>query len=484
MALLKIIKNTVVNSTMQYALVSYSSFALSFINTFLLAKYFSIFDFGIYGFITLCLQYLAYSNFGISYSYVNNLSIRKHNKELASVINSNVFILNSIFSLVLVLLGGLTLILFPDFLGKYNYSEHSFYIIAIAIIINFNVLYIKLYRVFLNIYKLMYQLLITPLSLFLMILFLGESVQVKDVLIVILLSRFSAFLLFLNSMPLKVEFKINIKLVKILIVKGVRLLFYNASLGFIALSAITLVSVLFCVEDFSQFKLAFTISGMATLIAASFETLIYPKILNKVTYIKSNDLLKFIDYSNSIYVSIVNLLNFSILCALPLLVYIFPKYVPMLDSLKLFIVANILMSYAYVYKVILISRKDEILLAIYALSSIVLIVALSLFFSMLSLPFSYVALSFILGTILFVLLTMKRSIFYLKNEELYSIIKKNFNLRIVIPILFILFSALYHDNLYSLFLAFGTYILINVKSLDRIIKAFKRLIGEKSLLDF
>ncbi len=71
------------NTIIKYILSKYLAFAIQLINSIFVAKNLGLYYFGVYGFSTLIIQYLSYSNLGVNLSYsvlcsdVNTKSIKQ-----------------------------------------------------------------------------------------------------------------------------------------------------------------------------------------------------------------------------------------------------------------------------------------------------------------------------------------------------------------------------------------------------------------------
>ena len=125
----------------------YITFFLQFIKTISIAAVLGPYYFGIWGFITLILQYLNYSNFGIHSSLNVLLSTNeKTDVKDASVIVSSSIQITFFISAVLVLLSIIPFLFNIKIFPKYSFNNYIFFVVVIAILNHFNYLFINLYR--------------------------------------------------------------------------------------------------------------------------------------------------------------------------------------------------------------------------------------------------------------------------------------------------------------------------------------------------
>ena len=114
----------------------YATYLLQFIKAISVAAILGPYYFGIWGFITLILQYLSYSNCGLEYSLNVLISTGdKDDPEYASRILSSSFIITAFVGILLLLLG--TTAYKFNFFPKYSFGNYVFFIVTIAILQNF-----------------------------------------------------------------------------------------------------------------------------------------------------------------------------------------------------------------------------------------------------------------------------------------------------------------------------------------------------------
>jgi len=254
------------------------------INALLIANYLGVFYFGIYGFASLLLQYLSYTNFGINYSLNVILSTEKEidTRKVSEYLSVSIFVTTAIS---VVLIG---LAVFCDLIGivalfnKYILSDYYYIIIIIAILQYYNIVFITLFRIYGKLSEINFSYLILPIGqLLCIVLFKGEKL-LWAILINLIVTSTLTLLIFLRKVPVKIKlsFAISGQVVKTLFVRGLYLLTYNASFYFIIIAARTIVSYFYKVEEFSLFNFANSFTSAILIFIGSIEFLFYPKMLN------------------------------------------------------------------------------------------------------------------------------------------------------------------------------------------------------------
>jgi len=124
---------TIVNSNIiKFVSTKYLAFGLQVINSFLIAKKLGVYYFGIYGFATMLLQYLSYTNFGVNYSLNVILSTNKEFKAKSSNYLSNAILLTTLFGLLIIMI--IITSKLTGFFTGFDKYKIDYYIILIGLI--------------------------------------------------------------------------------------------------------------------------------------------------------------------------------------------------------------------------------------------------------------------------------------------------------------------------------------------------------------
>jgi O-antigen/teichoic acid export membrane protein len=481
--LIKTFYKALKSDTIQFVVIRYISYGLIFLNSILLARYLGSFYFGIYGFIMLFLQYLLYSNFGINHSLNTILAIKKSKKQLSQIIWSTSFSLNIFISIILFLANILVVKIFPDILGKYNYVYFSVSIISIGILSNTNNLFLGLYRIYSKLLKINFQLFFPQFLVLILLLIYKERLKIEYILSAMLFANLISLILFMIRPPLKVAFTFNKTIAVVLLKRGISLLLYNLSYNFIITASATIVSIFYLVSTFGQYKFAQSVSSATLMATGAFAFIFYPKMLNRFSIKNNKEVLVFISNMNEVYIGALNLLSFLALLIAPLIQVILPEYKEMLNVYKILVLAQILSNLSNIYQTYLVAHNMEKYLNIYGFLAIAVVVITGLLFSLFHLTFEYVALSVVFGSAIYSYLSIKKSMFLLK-QNFWERILSMLSYKISIPLLFVIFSIIIDENMITLVFAFLLYMLLNTSGLKSIIQGFRTIINDKTIIDF
>ena len=206
----------------------YVSYALLFIRGILIAKILGPYLFGIWGFLTLSLQYLSYTSFGIEYAVTVELAtdteeISKKFDRIASVAFTSILILGIIISLVGIF------IYYADvnIIEKYSFSQ---YVVALGVITGLTHLqqvFANIYRVYKKLVKIAISELFTAVSL-LIVAFLFEGVQLVNALLgAMIIAGLFSITIYLFRPPFRISLILDPQILRNLILVGLPLLIFN-----------------------------------------------------------------------------------------------------------------------------------------------------------------------------------------------------------------------------------------------------------------
>jgi len=400
---LKLVKLLKTDSS-QYIITKYFAYGLRFITALIIAKNLSVYYFGIYGFVILVLQYLSYTNFGTNYSFNVILSTdKKIYTEKANLLLSNTLNFNIYVSILLVIIALLSSALgVLGYLHKYLFGDYYLLVIFIAIIQNYNVIFINLFRIYGKLFEINFNIIIIVLSQFTVTFFYNGKELFWALLLSLTFGNILSLVVFLFKSPLKIfiNFKFQKNILKNLLSRGIYLLLYNLSFYLIIISARTIVSYYYTVEDFSLFTFANSLSNAVLMLLASLSFLFYPKLLNKFSNYKNlKDIIQFMRKIREIYLTMSFLIVLSSLLFIPLIFRILPKYEHAYFTLEIMLIAQLLISNNFDYTILLIQRKKEKLLTVFGFIAVGIVVITSIIFvSYLHLSFDFVAVSILLST--------------------------------------------------------------------------------------
>lgn len=462
---LKKINTTVI----KFILSKYLAFAIQLINSIFIAKNLGLYYFGVYGFCTLIIQYLSYSNLGINFSYsvlcsdVNTKSIKQ------DITNSamNIQLIIS-FSLLIIFAFTYSFNLFP----KYNFNEYYFLIIVTTIIQHINNLYVNVFRIENKIKEINLFFLIVPISQLIVIILFKDRTLFYILFYAVIIGNFISLLIFLKSRPIEIKkikfFKFS--MARKILGRGFFLLVYNLTFYGIILTARTLVSHYFSIESFGLFNFSNTISNAIFLLLGSLNFLFYPKLINSISKKTNQELVVFIEKIRMFYLTLTMFIVLISIIFAPILFYFLPQYKDSIFSLQILILAQLIINNSFGYSTLLIQRSKEFLMTIFATISIIIVILASIIGIKYSYRLETVAFAVVLGVIVYNLL-----IVYLGSKSigiyrgLLHMIIETFNYKLFSPIiLFIFLSVFFNTYYFNISITVILYLILNIKELREI----------------
>ena len=465
----KILKSEIIN----YSLFSYLGQGIAFINILLLSQILSLKSFGEYSLITLILSYLSYSSLGVNYSFVNYLSIKVKKINLSTLIYGNTIVF---ISFVFIIILCISLLIMSQISSSSYLFDYFILVYLIALFNSFNNIYIKLYRVYNNIIKLIFNQFFPPFCLLILIIIKNEILTVFDVLLIMCFARFFCFLYFLINPPLKLFLKFNYRLFKILIKKGLNLLSYNFSFGFISICTLSVFSFFNSIEDFGSYKLAYTISTIPLLIGGAVENLIYPKVFNRINKLKEKKLEIFMKKINSIYIFSMVIINVIILHLAVLLEYFLKNHENLGVIIFSFLLGNIFLVSTYHLRILFVTKSKENILTIISLASCFAIIIINLILNYYEIHMKFHSISYTFGSLVFLILVGRNSKFHklITDKKIISFI----NLLIIFIAGYLIINKIFYPLCATAFLL----ILINFNRIKYLLNFSKSLIYDNNAL--
>ncbi len=452
---------------------------------FLIADKLSLIDYGNYGFALLFIQYMSYSNLGINYSS----SIIASDKSYRNIFSENLIAYNALFITLITSVILLLIFFFTQeisFFGQYSFSQYYLLLIIISILQNFNLLYVNLFRFYnryneINLYYLLPGLIQLPL-----ILFSNPNTLINTLFYSLIFSYIISFLLFSFSFyrsTESAELKLDLTSVRILVFRGFSLLIYNITYYGFFLSFRTFVSINFSSDDFAIFNFAYNISNALMLFLGTLSFLYYPTLINKISIAKNNHMLStFVINIRDFYCITFILLVFVLLLFSPLIASFLPKFNGSLIILETLLMGQIVLAHTYGFTTLMIQKNYDRKLIIYAVISIISIIALSIIFeSYFKLSLSYLSIALVLGLVLYNILLYKFII-----QSYSSALKEKFvNHRIILPlILYVFLRITFNDTFYVYVLTLCIFVLGNYRSIIQIFHLIKKIVkNDKGFLE-
>lgn len=474
------------NKVLLYAISRYATFLIQFINSLLIAFYLGPYYLGIWGFITLIVQYLNQINLGISHSVNAIISIHKKKEwYVQRVIGTSLTMLLGLSFLIVIFF---TANYIFDFgIGdKFNFIKYSLVITAVGILGYFNSMFSNVFRVHGRIKEIIVNQSSLPILTLVSILLFKETSHLITALVgAYFLAFLIPFSIYIYNFPYTLKFYFIFRLVKKIQKKGWYLFIYNTSFYLIIISTKTFISTNYTIEEFGYFTFAYTFANVTLLLLQSFSFLIFPKIVNKFsiyTIEKSKLILKEV---MNLYMVSSHFLIHSFIFIFPLFIFLFPKYESSSNAFKLIALTIILYTNSFGFISLLIAKEKEKLLGYIAFIALIInLIMLYVLTSFLKVDFGYAILATMTSNLFFVF-----GIGYLGNLNLgipfkiSYILEDVFPVKLLIPYLFSLILAIIDANYILFSIPLLVLLFLNYKVFIKIKNFIKKILLNPNIIN-
>jgi O-antigen/teichoic acid export membrane protein len=355
----EIIKKALTNKVLHYVFSRYATYFIQFINSLFIAVYLGPYYLGLWGFITLVIQYLNQLNLGISHSVNAIISIHK-NKEwyVQKVIGTSLTMLAGL-SVVVILFFVANNVFHWDIGSKYNFSTYAPAVAAIGILAYFNTLFSNIFRVYGKVLEIAINQSAFPILMLITILFFRGENLLWALVGANLLSFIVSLAIYLIRKPIDFKPIYISRLVKKIQIKGWHLFVYNTSFYLIVISTRTFISAYYAVEEFGYFTFAFALANAFQLLLESFSFLIFPKLLNRLSSATNEKAMELIGTIRDAYITTSHLLIHFAILIMPVLFKFFPEYSKEISTFNLIALTIVLYSNSFGYAGLLIAKGFE-----------------------------------------------------------------------------------------------------------------------------
>ncbi|MDR2010303.1 MAG: hypothetical protein LBQ22_07465 [Bacteroidales bacterium] len=473
------------NKVLHYIFSRYATYLVQFVNSLLIAAYLGPYYLGIWGFITLIIQYLNQMNLGISHSVNAIIAIHKHKEWYAQkVIGASISMLICLACLVVLFFVANELFLF-EIGSKYGFSKYAPMVAAIGILGYFNTLFCNIFRIYGRLLEIAFSQTVFPvLMLLAILLFKGESL-LWALTITNLLAIGISFGLFVVRVPVKIKPLFIPRLFKAIQIKGWYLFVYNASFYMILISTRSFVSSYYSVSEFGYFTFAFTLAHAVLLLLDSFSFIIYPKLLNRLASASIEKISALLAILRNTYITTSHLLVHTVILFFPLFLLFFPQYEESKQAFRLIALTLALYASSFGYSGLLIAKEEEKKLSYAALGALVINIATAWFLTaVLSATFAQIIIATMLAYLFFVFVAGYMGSKHIKlPQRFFPIINNIFPSQLLAPCLLTLCLTIFQvGDIYFiapllLFVIFNHKAIVALKNISKIVAINANLIN-------
>ena len=479
------IKLFLTNKILIYLASRYISYGVQFFVSLIIAAKMGPYFFGIYGFITLILNYCAVISFGIPASLNVLLVHHKTQENTCGNYIGNALLFYTIQSLLLFVLYLVLVISDIEIDNNYPIKEYYLLIAIIASLNYFNSIFINVLRIKNKVNQLsVVQSLNVLLNVIVVCIVKGENLIIA-LLLCNLISGIASVIVtkLCDALPPLKKILIKITFLKEILGKGMYLFFCNSCFAFILISIRSLISANYKVEEFGAFTFSFSIANSVMLLLEALMTIIFPKLVDLLSFNDNKIVENTLEKLRGTYISSAHLLIYVAMLFFPILLNFMPKYSNALTSMNLIALAVLMNTNSSGYSTLLISKNKERTSAV--LSMTALIINIILGYSLISffhVGFSYVILAALFTYIYFSFMVVVEGRKCLCKSSMVSTFKSFFPLRLCIPYLVaLIISCLQYENF--IWLPLVLYMILNKRDIFMMFNTAKKLIINPDIIN-
>ncbi|MEZ4711348.1 MAG: hypothetical protein R3A44_29400 [Caldilineaceae bacterium] len=389
-----------------YTISRYAGLIVLLLRGVLIAKYLGPTLFGIWGFVTLLQQYLAYTNLGIQHAATVELSNKNINDPTwQSRLMANALGLTIILAAILILAGMIIHISNISIFAKYDFSHYAFLTLLIAALSHITTLFVSTYRIYGLIYRIAAFQFIDAILPLAALWFLPTPVLLPALLGTMVVSQIIGIILFLIRPPYRISFQFQRASVLHVIFIALPLLAYNASFNLITAIARTVLSTYYPVEIMGYYSLANSLTNAVLLGLRSIVFVLLPEVIHNTRPDLPDEIAGKAAYDvNVLYGISAFLLAYLLIIILPLLFYIIPDYQPAQNTVAILLLVQAVLSLSFGYNAAALSRGYQLTVAKLSCLALAIVGMLSLAIAYFQFEFYWIAVAVLIGSLIFTIL--------------------------------------------------------------------------------
>lgn len=482
--LTKLLKNKV----FLYMISRYATYALQFITTLFIAIKLGPTDFGIWSFLLLVVGFFNIVDLGVSNSINVILVHDKDNEELCATHIKSVIIINSIISLLVLVLFAIVSLLDVPLLEKYHANVYYFYILLIVIFFYFNKSFASIYRVKNRLLEVALYQSTAPVLLFLSVVLVSGGVLINYLVGSYLVGYLIVLIIFLVGGQVKFNGRVSGPDIRYVSGKGFWLFMYNSAFYLILYLTSVFVSAYYTVDEFGKFNFSVTLSNAIVLLIDAFGFIIFPKMIDRLSGNDFPTIQKVIDAVRLNYTTLICLLIYLALPVFYFFCLIMRKYED--TGLSLTFAALSLLPYtsAFGINTFSIAQSQEKRLSVISAICFVFNLGLTiLFVNVLHVPYAMTFLAVLITYAIYTLLCA-----YLQHRimnrscSMGALILYTFPIRQLVPFLAAIICAYISYTSQSpvlLFLPLFFSLSLNTKQFKEVLGSIKSVVNTPNIVD-
>ncbi len=479
------IKKLFTNKILLYLASRYGTYALQFFISLIIAAKLGPYYMGLYGVVLLIINYFAQFHFGIANSLNILLVHNKDNKDKFNDYVGNSLTLVSALGVCIVLLFLYYWIFGINYIKQLSVDEYLPYICAIAVLEHFDGVFTNILRVKNFVKQITIIQSLNVICNTAVVFFFEEKSLVLALVISLLVSNALKAVVAIgcNIIPKVGDIHVSKSTQKEILTKGFCLFIYNSCLMFVLIVARTLINSNYSLEQFGYFTFSFTIANAVMLLLDSLAFIIFPKLIDVLS---SSDMIK-VNSSmcmiKDLYISTAHLFIYIAMMLFPVLLWFMPQYKDALTSMNLIALTVLMSTNTFGYSTFLLAQNKERTSAILAFSTMVISVCMGLLFvKVLQVEFDQVILSTLITYLVYSVACMVVGERLIGVNGKLASLKSAFPVRLFLPFSVALVLAILKMEA-MLFIPMLLYIVLNIRTIEKIIEYLKRLFNNPNITD-
>ena len=466
------LKHILTNKIVVYLGSRYLIYGLQFITSLIIAGKLGPYYFGIYGFVLLLLSYFSQIHLGIPNS-LNVLMV--HNKSDRAKCDN--YVANSLFIYIYFTIVIAVLYILYCFYGfapidKYHVDSYLLSVCVIAILVYISGVLTCVLRVRNQINQLSLVTSINAILNIICVVLFSEEQLIISLIVCLIISNVLTIIIsfFNNAIPPIKEVSINKTTQVEILRKGIWLFFYNTCFYFIVISIRSIISANYSIEEFGAFTFSFTVASAVMMLLDSMQTIMFPKMVDKLSSTELSQVNHSLDIIRVCYVSAAHFMVYLAMIFFPILtIYILPEYSNTTITLNLISLAVLMNANSCGYSTLLIAQNKEKYSAFISVVSLCVNIIIGLLLvHVFHVGFSLVFLATMITYLLFSFLTVYWGDRLITGYSIKETIRSFFPLKLFIPFV-VAFVISVLDIHYLAFIPLIIYLIFNIKDLKRII---------------
>ncbi len=403
---MKTVRRLATNPYLLFTASRYISYAMQFLRGMLVAKVLGPYFFGIWGFLTLVQQYLSYTNFGLQYAVLVDLSTDSGGDTRRQERSVSVALMLTLGSAAALILLGLGVQVFGiKLFEKFEFSQYVLLVVAYTGLAHLQHVLTNIYRVYKKLLQIAISELLNAVILLAVVFVFEDEALVWALLGSMVVAALASISLYLVRIPFKLRLEFDFSLARRLLASGVPLLVYNVSYYLIMVAARTVLAAFYSIEEMGYYSLASSLTTATLLGLQSAAWLVMPDVFSRTHQgVKDEDALKTVSKVNGLYSTAVFLVVFTVILLMPVLFLYLPHFRPAGQTITVLLLAQGVLSVSFGYNALAIARRKHNHVAMISLLAVLIVLSGSLAAAWLKLSFEWIAFAVLLGALVYTLL--------------------------------------------------------------------------------